>query len=164
MTDWEKLRLKLDSDGDGTAERTYDIYPIQTVDVSTAKEAFSIAPPGRSARENLLMGISGMQANISITATAYDDGTDRANDTHTSDVITVVEQLTYLEDTMHAPDFEAAWQLDHLTGSAFNDDDVFLEEFDKTVFSIDSQKWKEYTLRLRRGRSLGADELMDAAD
>ena len=155
MTDWEKLRLKLDSDGDDTVERTYDIYPIQIVDVSTTKDAFSIAPPGLSARENLLMGISGMQGEISITATAHNDGTDRANGTHSSAVTTVVEQLTYLEDTMHAPDFSAAWQLDHLTGSAFNNDNVFLESFDKTVFSVDSQKWKEYTLRLRRGRSLG---------
>lgn len=151
----EKLRLKLDSDGDGTIERAYDIYPIQEVNISSTKEAFSIAPPGLAASDNILLGINGMQADIEISFQVYDDGTDRADGSHTSDVTTVQEQNTYLEDTMHDPGFEAKWELDHLTGSAFNDDSVFVESIDITPISFDSPKWKPATMRLRRGESVG---------
>jgi len=157
VSNLEQLRLKLDSDGDGAIERTYDIYPIQSVDISSQKEAFSIAPPGLAARENILLGISGMQADITINAQAWEgpNSSDRANGTHTSTVTTVEEQLNYLEDTIHAPDFSAAWQLDHLTGAAFNDDAVFVEGIDTTVLSADQRKWKDISIRLRRGESIG---------
>lgn len=152
----EKLRLKLDSDGDGTIERTYDIYPIRgEIQISSTKEAFSIAPPGLSSRDSILLGVSGQQADITIPfATWDDDGTDRANGTHTSTVTTAIEQNRYLEDTMHDPSFDAAWQLDHLTGDAFNDDNVFLETVDVTSVSLENRKWKPATLRLRRGESV----------
>lgn len=148
----EKLALTLNPSGDA---RRYDIYPIQSVDVSTQKDAFSISPPGLSARENILLGISGMQADITINAVAWDDGSDRASGTHTSTVVSVEEQLAYLEDIIHDPSFSASWELDHSTGAAFNADDVFLESVDKTVLSQSSPKWKEFSLRLRRGQSIG---------
>lgn len=155
VSNLEKLRLKLDSDNDGTIEREYDIYPLQEVTISSRKDAFSIAPPGLDAASNILLGISGMQADIEITGQVYDDGSDRANGTHTSTVTTVEEQLEYLEDTMHDASFSAAWQLDHTTGSAFNDDEVFVEEIDTTAISFDLPKWKPLRIRLRRGESIG---------
>jgi hypothetical protein len=148
----EKLRLTLNP---GTDNYQYDIYPIQSVDISTTKEAFSIAPPGLSARENILLGISGMNADITISAQAWEDGSDRANGTFTSTVTSVEEQLAYLEDDIHAPDFGASWELDHVTGSAFNGDDVFIESIDHTRLSQQTPKWKEITIRLRRGQSIG---------
>lgn len=147
----EELRLKLDSDGDGFVENSYDIYPIQEVTISSTKDAFSIAPPGLSAAENILLGVGGMQADIQITASVWDDGSDRSNG---ANVVTVEEQINYLEETMHAPDFSAGWQLDHLTGDAFNDDEVFVENIDLTPISLDSPKWKPVTFRLRRGESV----------
>jgi len=150
----EELRLKLDSDADGTVENTYDIYPVQEVSISSNKDAFSIAPPGLSAAENILLGVGGMQADISISASVWNDGSDRANGTAASAVTTVEEQNNYLEDVMHAPDFSAGWQLDHLTGNAFNDDPVFVEQIDVVPISLDSPKWKPVTFRLRRGRSV----------
>jgi len=151
----EKLRLKLDADADDTIDNTYDIYPLQTVDIQSRKEAFSIAPPGLAANDNILLGVSGMQADITIQGQIWDDGTDRANGTAASAVTTVEEQATYLEDTMHAPDFAASWQLDHLTGSAFNDDEVFVENIEVTPISRSAPKWKPLRLRLRRGGSVG---------
>jgi hypothetical protein len=150
----EKLRLTLNPSGD---TRSYDIYPIQSVDISSTKEAFSIAPPGLSARENILLGISGMNADITITAQVWEDpaGTDRANGTAPAPIVTTEDQNTYLEDTIHAPDFGAAWELDHLTGAAFNDDDVFLEELTLNPIDQATPKWDEVTFRLRRGRSIG---------
>jgi hypothetical protein len=153
----EELRLKLHEDGDtGTApDHTYDIYPIQEVSISSQKSAFSIAPPGLAAADNILLGVSGMQADITIDATVWDDGSDRANGTNATTVTTVEEQHTYLEDTIHDPGFLAAWELDHLTGAAFDDDQVFVENVDVTPFSQSSPKWKPVSIRLRRGRSVG---------
>lgn len=149
----ERLLLTLDP---GTADaREYEITMIDTVDVSSTKEAFSISPPGLSARENILLGISGMQADLSVNFAAHDDGTDKARGTHTSTVVTVEEQLRYLEDVMHAPDFSASWQLDHLTGAAFDADSVFVENVEVTPISQQSPKWRPTRLRLRRGSSVG---------
>lgn len=155
MSELQKLRLKLDRDGDGTIDRTYDIYPVTgDVEISSQKDAMSIAPPGLSARENILLGVSGMQADISIPFAVWDDGVDRANGTHSSTVTTLTEQNRYLEDVMHAPDFSAGWKLDHLNGGSFNDDDVFVETVDVTAMSLDNRKWKPAQLRLRRGKSV----------
>lgn len=149
----EKLRLKLHADGDTTtaADNLYDIYPIQTVDINSRKDAFSIAPPGLAASENILLGVSGMQADITINCHLWDDGSDRASATHTATVTTIEEQATYLEETIHDPGFTAAWELDHLTGGAFNDDEVFVETVDETVINQQSPKWKECRIMLRRG-------------
>jgi len=137
-----------------TDEREYQIYPIREVTISSTKEAFSIAPPGLGANENILLGISGMNADITIEAQAWDDGSDRANGTHSSTVTSVEEQNTYLEDEIHAPEFATPVQPDHLTGAEFNDEPVFLENGDVTPISFDSPKWKPITLRLRRGQSV----------
>ena len=154
--DLQKLSLKLDANGDGTVDNEYQIYPITgDVDISSQKDAFSIAPPGLPANENILLGVSGMQADISIPFQLWNNGEDRANGTHSSTVVTVQEQADYLEDVMHDPSFLAAWQLDHLTGAAFNDDDVFLEGVDVTVISDTARRWKPATMRLRRGGSVG---------
>jgi hypothetical protein len=146
----EKLRLKLDEDGDDRVEHTYDIYPIQEVTINSRKNAFSIAPPGLAASENILLGVSGMEADIQIQATVWDDGSDRSGG---ENIVSVEEQITYLEDTMHAPDFLASWELDHLTGAAFNDDEVFVESIEPTVLSATERKWKSVRIGLRRGGS-----------
>jgi len=151
----EQLRLKLDRNGDGTVDLTYDIYPITgEISIRSSKEAFSISPPGLAARDNILLGVGGMQADIEIPFAVWDTGEDRANGTHSETVVSTDEQLRYLEEEIHAPDFSAAWELDHLTGSAFDDDEVFVEEFDLTVLSNDSPRWKPAVARLRRGGSV----------
>ncbi|MFW5896339.1 MAG: hypothetical protein ACOCUA_03040 [archaeon] len=155
MRELEKLTLKLDSDGDGTTDLEYTVSMIDTVDITSRKDAFSIAPPGLAARDNILLGVSGMQADISVNFNVHDNGEDKANGTHSEEVVTVEEQILYLEREMQAPDFAAAWELDHQTGGAFDDDDVFLESVDVTPISADNRKWKPATLRLRRGSSVG---------
>lgn len=154
----EKLRLTLNPSEaaapDG-GKREYDIYPLQSVDISSRKQAFSISPPGLSSAENILLGVSGQQADLTIQGYVWDDGSDRANGTHSSAVTTLDEQNTYLEETMHAPDFSASWQLDHLTGAAFNSDEVFVESVDLTPITQDSPKWTPVRIGLRRGSSVG---------
>jgi hypothetical protein len=148
----EELRLTLNP-GDAD-ERQYDIYPIQEVQISSRKNAFSISPPGLAASENILLGVSGMEADLTIQAWVWDDGSDRANGTYTSTVTTLEEQDTYLEDVMHAPDFGAAWELDHTTGAAFNDDEVFVETVELTPLSTQGRKWHPVRIQLRRGGSV----------
>lgn len=149
VSNLEKLRLTLTTQG-----YEYDIYPIQSVDPTQRKNATSISVPGQAPKKNVLLGISGMEENITISFTIYDDGSDRANTTYTSDVITVEDQITYLRDEMHEPSFSAKWELDHLTGSVYSDRPVFFEEFSTSVISNDSPKWKSATIRLRTGSSV----------
>jgi len=147
----ETLRLTLNPSAESYS---YDVTMIDTVDLDSRKEAFSIAAPGLSAAENVLLGVSGMQADISLNFSIHNDGTDKANGSYTSQVVTQEEQITYLEDVIHAPDFNASWQLDHVTGDAFNDDEVFVENVAPTVISQGSPKWKPCRIRLRRGQSI----------
>jgi hypothetical protein len=164
--------LKLTLNPDSATPREYVVSQLQTVDISSNKDAFSIAPPGLSSSENILLGVSGMQADINIQFSAHDDGTDKSNGTaptsavvgvdasgsditYTFDgtVVTVEEQLLYLEHVMQSEDFGAQWELDHTTGSSFNGEQVFFEQVDTPVISQASPKWKEATIRLRRGGS-----------
>lgn len=156
VSNLEKLRLKLHADGDTTTAptNTYDVYTIQSVDINSRKDAFSIAPPGLAAAENILLGVSGMQADIAINCQLWEDGADRSNGTHGSTVETIVEQGTYLETTMQDPGFSATWELDHLTGAGFNDDEVFFETADYTLFDQQSPKWTDCRILLRRGGSV----------
>jgi len=148
----EALSITLNPDSDALE---FHINSIQEVALNSRKDSFSIAPPGLAASENLLLGISGMQADISINCTLWNDGSDRANGSYTETVTTVQEQITYLEDEIHAPDFTASWTLNHETGTAFNDDEVFVETVEPTVLSNQERKWKRCRIGLRRGKSVG---------
>jgi len=160
VSNLEKLRLKLDRDNDGTVERTYDLYPLQSVSLTSRKEAFSIAPPGQAAKNNILLGIQGMQGTIRIQFFLHNDGTDKANGTaptgdFTDDtVVTIAEQREWLREYIHDPAFDAEWELDHDSGDEFDGDTVFIESMDIPTLQQDSPKWHEASLRLRRGGSI----------
>lgn len=147
----ETLRLTLNPSSENYQ---YDISVIQSADENQRKDAFSIAPPGRSASDNILLGVSGMQSDISIDFVIHDDGTDKANGSYTSTVVTVSEQIDYLVNVMHAPDFEATWELDHVNGDLFDGDEVFLETLNPDLFDQSSPKWKSCRMTLRRGGSI----------
>lgn len=147
----EKLSLTLNPSGEGYE---YEVSMIQEVKLRSRKSAFSIAPPGLAAAENILLGVSGMQADLEVRFMVHDDGSDKARGTYTSTVVTVEDQLEYLEDVIHAPDFDAGWTLDHKTGEAFSNDEVYLESIDVPLISRGSPKWKECRMALRRGSSV----------
>ena len=135
----------------------YTMAVLQGVDESQEKPAFSISPPGRSASNNILLGIQGQQGDIRITFFLHNDGTDKANGTaptgafNNDTVVTIAEQRTWLREYIHAPAFEVEWQLNHDTGDEFNNDTVFLENMDIPTLQRDSPNWTEATLSLRRG-------------
>lgn len=156
--------------------REYTISMIQSIDENSRKEALSIAPPGLSPHRNILLGVSGMQADISIEFRAHDDGTDKSNGTAPTDpvridtdaagnavtydfdgtVVTVEDQLLYLTHVMHEESFTAKWELNHdgAFNYKFNTSAVFLEEVDVRKTDQSSPLWKPVTLRLRRGGSV----------
>jgi len=136
----EKLELTVN----GTD--SYVISMIDSVELRSTKEAFSIAPPG--------LGISGMNADITVNFRVHDAGDDKSNGTAPSAITSIEDQITWIEDTIQDPSFDASWTLDHLTGDAFNNDDVFFEEFSVPLLSRESPKWRRATLTLRRGGSL----------
>lgn len=158
VANWDKLRLILnpgEQDAPDGGRREYDIYPIETVEPDTTKTATSISVPGQAPEQNVFFGISGMERDISISFSLYDDGSDRANGSHTSTVTTVEEQLLYLEDVMHEPAFSAKWELQDLTSNRLRGGtEVFFENISVPYIDRNSPKWKPATMRLRVGQSI----------
>jgi len=150
----ETLTLTLAGDG-----YEYTFVPLAGVSESQRKDAVSIAPPGRPASENILLGLSGMQGEITINFNIHDDGTDKANGTapvgdFTNDtVVTLEEQRRWLREYIHDFSFDATWTLTHDTGPAFDGDAVFVEEIDIPTLQQESPKWYRASVRLRRGSS-----------
>jgi len=144
----EKLKLTVN----GTD--SYVISMIQTVDLRSSKDAFSIAPPGLAASENILLGISGMNADITVNFRIHDDGSDKSDGTAPTSITSIEDQIRWLEDTIQDPAFDATWELDHLTGNAFDNDEVFFEELSTTPISRESPRWRQATISLRRGGSV----------
>lgn len=163
----ETLRLSLTS-ANTTLE--YDITIIQESTNSQSKDAFSIAPPGLPPSDNILLGVSGMQRDIEIRWAIHDDGTDKSNGSvsqavtdgnmtagtfENDTVVTLSEQVRYLQEYIHAPSFSSAWSLNHTTGEMYNSADVFVESIDTPTILSDSPKWLPARMQLRRGTSVG---------
>ena len=139
----------------------YIISNIQTVSDSQSKDAMSIALPGQSYRKNILLGVSGQEADISIDFNIHNDGTDKSdgtisasssgdvtvrNDTSISQATTVPEQQFYLKDHMQNPSFTASWKLNDPDGILYNDMEVFFADMDTDMINMDSPKWKSCRL------------------
>ena len=151
----DKLRLTLTTEG-----YDYLVYPLRSVDERQTKSAFSLSPPGRAASQNILLGIEGQQADITLNFTLHDDGADKADGTapageFTDDtVVTIAEQRRYLREFIHDPGFDAAHTLTHETGDEFDNDDVYVSELSIPTLEQDSPKWHEASISLRRGGSI----------
>ena len=149
----DELRIEEQTNG-----YQYDIHYIQGVDPTQTKEAVSIAPPGQSAKNNILLGLTGQQADISIRFRAVDDGRDKSNGTVPADapystVKTIDQQRRYLETYLHDPAFTAEWKLTDLNGNHYDGDLVFIERIRTPVMQVDNRKMPEWTIDLRRGSS-----------
>lgn len=143
-----------------------ELYPVQAADVTQRKSSFSITPPGQPAREGIFLSVSGMEADISIDATLYDDGTDRSNGTAPNngflagEAVTVQEQFQYLDQVIHGPDIATEWVLTDTEGWFIGADGtpgetVFFEEFSSPVLDETAERWRPIRLRFRRGRTVG---------
>jgi len=157
----ETLTLTLEGGGDSGEDLEYTMSVLVGVDNTQTKDALSIAPPGQSAAQNILLGIQGQQADRTATWFVHDDGTDKSNGTAGfvssfpfSTVETIAEQRRWLEDVIHAPDFDASWTLNHDGGDHFDNQTVFVERINVPSLQQDSPKWVEARMDLRRGQSI----------
>lgn len=135
------------------------IYPIEAVDTRQSKSAMSIALPGQSPTANILMGVSGMEREISVQAFLWDDGEDRAPG-YIDDIITVEDQMEYLQDTVHDEDFSAGWEItlysEYDTETFLLDGvSVHIENIDFTICSIDGPKWLGCRIDMIVGETIG---------
>ena len=147
----EQLTLTNVTDG-----HEYQMYPVTEAPETRDKPAFSVSPPGQSPDNNILLGIQGMQSDIRLQFAIWDDGTDRANGTYSSTVVTLAEQIRYLRDVMHAPTFSVEWTLDHTPGDQFDSKvydaaPVYIERMELPTLSVSDRNWKNATMTLRRG-------------
>lgn len=145
--------------GEQTNGYQYDIHYIQGIDGSQSKRATSINPPGQAAKNNILLGLQGQQAEIPIRFRAVDDGRDKSNGTVPagapySTVESISEQRRYLETYLHNPSFEADWTLTHLNGDHYDGDDVYVERIRTPTMQVDNRSMPIWTLELRRGSSI----------
>jgi hypothetical protein len=95
-----------------------------------------------------------MNADITVNFRIHDDGTDKSDGTAPTSITSIEDQIRWLEDTIQDPAFDAKWELDHLTGNAFDNDEVFFEELSTTPISRESPRWRQATITLRRGGSV----------
>jgi len=146
----DRLRITNTTDG-----YEYEIGPLRGVDERQTKDALSISPPGQAASRNILIGLRGQEADITIRFFLHDDGTDRSNGTSPiGSIETIAEQREYIREYIHAPGFDVTWQLDHPTGEEFDGDEVFLERIDIPTLVQDSPRWHQAAFELRRGGSV----------
>lgn len=158
----ETLRLEASSGP------SYDITMIDGIDDSQRKDAVSIAPPGLPPRDNILLGVSGMNADVSVGWWIHNDGTDKSNGTAANEpdfpvdtVETLNEQIVWLRDFVHAPAFDVSWTLTQIGGPraqetvlVYDNEPVFVESLDLPTIQNDSPKWLAATMGLRFGDSV----------
>jgi len=150
----DQLKLTLDPNSDNYQ---YIIDMIQDVDDRQSKDATSISLPGQSYKKNVLMGISGQTSEIDISFYIHDDGTDKADGSYTSTVVSIDEQIDYLKNTMQAPSFSAKWELDKIQGDnvySYSAHPVFFEQVRMPTASRDSPNWRNCSISLVVGESI----------
>ena len=149
--------LTLNPSGDDPYPYEYIISQIQSIDTREEKPATSITPPGQGFRDNILMGMSGQTMNITINHRIHngnyssDESVDKANGTYSSTVVTVDEQITYLQDVIHESSFNAEWTL---TGGRFSGLPVYLENIDVPVEERTSPRWRSCRIELITGEAI----------
>lgn len=65
----------------GDDERKFVCDMVQDIAQEFSKDSTSMALPGSDYRKNILMGLSGMESNITINFYIHDDGTDKSDGT-----------------------------------------------------------------------------------
>ena len=135
----------------------YIISKIRSVSDSQSKDSMSVALPGSSYRKNILLGVSGQEADISIDFNIHNDGTDKSdgtisnstsgdvtvrNGTSISQAVTIPEQQFYLKDHIQNESFVASWKLNDPDNILYNDMEVFLTDIDTDMIDMNSPKWK----------------------
>lgn len=140
-----RLKISLNS-----GEKDYYIFPLEAIDDSIEKPTMDMSLPGQSYRNTPLMALSGQTKSVSISFAIWDCGLDKSGE-NGDDIVTVTEQLEYLDDNFYDPDFSAKWTLDlyrvvdgEKEQRLYKEDvDVIVERLDKPIIAIPSDRYVE---------------------
>jgi hypothetical protein len=95
-------------------DKTSDIFLFKTVsNIKNKLSQPSIDVPfiGATPANRLIFKYTGQSQDITFNFVLYDDGTDVSNGTHTSAVITLTQQITYLLETFYSSQYDAKFNL-----------------------------------------------------
>lgn len=158
----------------------YEIDMIQNITDSQSKNSMNMSLPGISYRKNIMMGVSGQEADISINFKIHNDGTDKSNGTISSsssgnveikgtegngiyitEAKTVPQQIFYIKDHIQNKSFTASWKLYDPDGDFYGHSgqtepgiEVFFADMDLTIISRDSPRWKDCRLDFNVGEGV----------
>jgi len=136
----------------------YWVYPLRESQLEQEKPSSSIAPPGQSAADNIRMALQGQEGVIPINFVIWNDGEDRANETHSEPVVTVGEQVEYLKNHFHDPSFGVGFTVEQDNGyleTRLPSMSGNLENILIPMFNIQSSKWLEgCQLRIEEGENI----------
>jgi hypothetical protein len=91
--------------------RRYNLSIISDFSYTHSQQTMDFPLPEAKAEENLLFRFDGQVLEIVFTFAIIDDGTDKSHGTHTSEVVTITEQLEYLKDYIFTPEYNTYWTL-----------------------------------------------------
>ena len=124
----------------------YWAYPLEPTQLNQEKPSSSISPPGQGPRDNIRMALQGMNLTIPLGFVLWDDGEDKANGTHSEPVVTVGEQIEYLLDHFHDPNFGIGYTIEQDNGyieKRLPSYEAQLENIIIPIFDPGSSKWLE---------------------
>lgn len=125
-----------------------------TVSQSVSKEMMSVPIPGMPYDKNILYGLKGSESGITLNFLIYNDGTDRAGGTHEETVVTIEEQIYYIQDVLFAPGFIVAWSLEKPNSDVlYNNLPVVVTNTDIDTIDTASNKWKRARIDIETGHS-----------
>lgn len=132
----------------------YYAYPLRPSNINQDKPTTSISLPGQGPRENIHLGVQGMQRTVNINFYIWEDGEDRSNGTHSEPVVTVGEQIEYLMEYFHDPSFDVNWTIEQdnsYDSKVLTEFDAHLENIRVPIFQPDNVKWVEAVMQFEVG-------------
>lgn len=92
-----------------TSNKTYAFKGLTPMKNRQSQTLISIPIVNTTPGNTVLFRFSGQEEDFDFEFAIYDDGTDRANGTHSSTVTTVDEQIAYLKDHIFTEQFNDNW-------------------------------------------------------
>ncbi len=157
MMTLNKMKISLETD----PTPGYEIYPVENISQNQSKPASNIALPGKGPRDNIFFQFQGQSADISIDFRIWNDGTDRSVNYTSGTIITIPEQINYLQYIIFDPSLESTWTLEQIQGdfdlsAIFPDggEKVIIENIDTPLVDREGRKWVEARMDLRIGKGI----------
>jgi hypothetical protein len=131
------------------------LYPMDETTLQQEKPSTNISPPGQGPKNAVQMQLQGMTLQPELGIVLWDNGSDHANGTHSSQVVSIGEQVEYLLQYFHDSDTGVGAtmsQEDAVFGeSRLPTYDVTIEQIRIPLFKGNSYSWIKGAMRLTVG-------------